>query len=117
MNYLINTNELNFNCAINYDGRQYYNNPMSINIEGKLYILPFGTADKLTVQIDGARFFVIGENSGLGYIGMTIISTDTQDVCSCFLQGNDLTEPENMSYGIFEKETDEQIKILWQYIN
>lgn len=116
MKYSFNYSDSNYRDAINYDGTNYYNCPMTINIDGKLFVLSFGTSDRTTVKIDEPFFYIIGENSNLDYISMTVIDLSDNSVQSCYLSGNDINDPEVYSYDVLNKDTDEQIKILSEYL-
>ena len=113
----INKSDENYRDAVNYDGTQYYNFPMSIDVDGVKYIIPCGTSDSITIkEINENTLVVIGENNRLDYVGMTEINTSEQTTQSCFLHDNDITDPENPSYDILEEDTDSKIRILYEYM-
>ena len=114
----VNKPDYNYREAINYDGTQYFNPPMSITINEKTYILPCGEADHLTIDTDRIKdcVIIVSENFGLSYIGMTEINYITDVVTSVFLNEQDTTgDPDTLSYGILDKGTAEQITILYEY--
>ena len=112
-----NYSDSDYRTAVNYSGESYYNSPITIEINGEKYILPFGTSDRLNEkQTDKNTLVIVGENTGLNYISMTEIRTDIQQVNSCFLESSDLDNEENLSYNLLDKPLNEQIKILYEYI-
>lgn len=114
----VNKPDHDYRDAVNYDGTNYFNPPMSITINGKTYILPCGEADHLTIEPNRTKdcIIIINENPGLSYIGMTEINYINNNVTSVFLNEQDTTgDPDTLSYGILDKGTAEQITILYEY--
>lgn len=110
--YTFNYSDCNYRNAINYEGTQYYNAPMTMIIDGKLFIMPFGTSDNRRVHIDENNIYIIGENRPLQYISMVYIDLNTDTVSDCYFSENDLRD-----FGdIFEMPIDEQIAILSNYL-
>jgi hypothetical protein len=116
MKYNFTNTDYNYREALNYDGTNFYNAPITINIAGKLFILPFGTSDRKSVTIKDNYAYIIGENRGLDYISMSVIDLSDNTVESCYLSDNDLNDPECFSYDLLNKDTEEQIKILLEYL-
>ena len=116
MRYKITRNDENYASAINYNGTNYYNTPMTIKIGKKLYILEAGTSDDITVRIRKNLVYIVSENNGLNYIGMQVIDTKSTSNCSVFLNDNDLSCEENLSYNLLDKTTFQQIKIMSEYL-
>ena len=96
--------------AVNCEHTQYSNYPMTVKIKDVKYILPCGASDKIWPQINENLVYVVGENSGLGYIGLVLIDTEqkeiTQDIFIQNVHEIELTED------IFNLDTQEQINIL-----
>jgi hypothetical protein len=106
-------NDYNHKEAVNYDGRQYYNAPCTIIIDGVKYVLSIGSGDRARVVINPPFCYVVAENSALNYISLTLIDTENKHVSEVFLDGNNIDEHHP---NIFEHSTEEQIKILSNYI-
>jgi len=107
-----------YKTAVNYT-QSLYNDPITLNYEGVKYILDAGTSDNLTILQDGIFIYVISENRGLQYIGLQVFNTELkQEEGSVFLGENDISEygEECTATGILDKDIDEQIKILFQYL-
>lgn len=116
MNYSYNHNDCNYALAINYDGRNYYNCPMTINIDGKLFILPFGTSDKVREKEENNHLIIVNENQQLDYIGMVVIDLNDNSVIDCYLSGNDIYDTDSPANGIFELDIEDQIRVLDNYL-
>jgi hypothetical protein len=116
MKYLFNNSDDNFAAALNYDGTNYFNNPITFEIDGKLFIVPFGTADGKTVVIREHLVYIVGENRGLDYIGLVCIDLSTDTTQDLFFDSNDLQDEQSDLYEILDKETDEQIRIMSQWL-
>lgn len=116
INYSFNHNDNNYANAVNYDGTDYYYCPMTFEINKVLFILHFGSMDSKRVKIDGNTVYIVAENTGLNYISMVVIDLTDNSVSECFIDSNDLDDKEHSCYGIFDKELDEQIKILNDYL-
>jgi hypothetical protein len=112
-NYEINKSDSDYKQAVNYDGTNFYNYPMTITIENVKYIIPFGTSDRLTIKTD-PEVIIIGENSGLNYIGCIMIDTNTQEIIQdVFIFSCSESE---MTRDIFDLEFNEQLQILNNYM-
>lgn len=114
IDYEIKHNDYNYVNAINHDGAQYYKIPITITINGKLFVLPFGTKDKTSVHIEGNNFNIVAENSGLCYISLVVIDLNNDNVTSCYLNESDINA---VTPNIFDMEVDKQIKILSEYLH
>jgi len=115
--YTFEYNTENYSAAVNYDGTNYYYSPMSIEINGKVFILSCGTSDSKSVVQKDNLLYIVSENSGLDYIGMTVINLDTDNVESVYMDSNDINCEENPTYRILGKSTKKQIEILSQYLD
>ena len=115
MKHVITHNDENFASALNYDGTNYYNNPTTLTLGKKLYILGSGTSDKITVRKRKNTVYVVSVNKGLEYIALFVID-DYISNDSVYLSGNDLNDSENICYGLLDKTTFQQIKILSEYL-
>lgn len=109
---ILHYGDINYNHAVNY--RHLYNAPITLNYGEKhsraKYILSAGTSDNITLLQDGVFIYVIAENSGLSYISLQVINTETKEVeGEAFLNDGD-TE------GILELDSEEQLKILCEYL-
>jgi hypothetical protein len=112
LDYCFIYSDFEYRNAINYDGAQYYNPPMTILINGKLFILPFGSSDTKNVHIDGNHMYIIAENRSLQYISMVYIDLYNNNTSDCYFSENDLRE-----FGdIFEMPIEEQIILLSNYL-
>ena len=114
--YTFEQSDYNYRNAVNYDGTNYYNPPMTIKIKDVLYILPFGMADSQTLRVIDGTVYIVAENRGLDYISMVAIDLDEQTLESCFISDGELTDKNSMCYNIFDKDITEQIKILRNYL-
>lgn len=115
INYSIEYGYAAYNQAINYDGTKYYHSPVTINIDGKVFILQCGTTDHISVKIDGNTVFIVGENQRLDYISMSVIDLNDNSFRSCYLSSNDINDKDGMAYDIFELDIDKQIAVLENY--
>ena len=115
MTHKITHNDENYASAINYDDRNYYNYPSTIQLGKKLFILGAGTSDRITVRKRKDAVYIVSENSPLNYISLTVIDKFDNDY-DVFLSGNDLDDKDNISYDLLDKTTFQQIKILSQYL-
>lgn len=75
MEYTYHYDNTDYRSAVNYDNTNYHNIPITIEVNGVLYILPFGTRDKKHVHIEGKDLLILGENSGLSYASLVVIDT------------------------------------------
>lgn len=116
MKAIINRSDVDYHKAINYK-HSYYNFPVTVDYGNKKFILGCGSADIINHKIDGSDLIIVSENHGLNYISMTVIDLDKDSVHECFLSGNDLDNEDAYSYGLLDKDLDEQINIMYQYIS
>lgn len=115
MKHVITHNDENFAAALNYAGTKFYNNPTTIQLGKKLYILGSGTTDTITVRKRKNTVYVVSVNKCLEYIAMFVIDDYiTND--SVYLSSNDLNDSENICFGLLDKTTFQQIKILSEYL-
>jgi len=117
---IINYEDQNYSHAVNYSG-SLYNYPMTLNYGDKhkrtKYILSSCTQDIVELWQDGIYIYVLGQNNGLSYISLMEIDTEKKEVVGeVFLNEQDCTSEDNFSYGILEMMSEDQIKILCQYI-
>lgn len=106
--------------AANFE-QSLYNFPITLNYGEKhnrtKYILSCGNCDNITLLQEGIYIYVIGENSGLDYISMMVINTESKCIeGETFLHDDDINNSENISYNILQLNAEEQFKILIQYI-
>lgn len=116
---LLNYGDLSYNHAVNY--RHLYNAPITLNYGEKhnrsKYILNAGTSDHIELWQDGIFIYVLSQNNGLDYISLQVINTETnQDEGSVFLNQEDCTNEENYSFGILDKDSETQLKLLFEYL-
>ena len=112
--------DTNYNHAVNY--QHMYNAPITLNFGAKhertKYILPCGNQDTIEMLRDGVFIYVVSQNNGLNYISLTLINTESKEIeGEVFLNDEDCSNEENFSFGILDLQTNEQIKILTQYLN
>ncbi len=104
-------------AALNYNGQSYFNNPCTVEIYGKLFIIGAGTSDSIQVRLIGGNVHVVSQNEGLEYIGLEVINLEDNSIQNCYLDSNDINSDEgNLCFEILDKDTDEQIKILQEYL-
>ena len=111
--------DVNYNHAVNY--RHLYNAPITLNYGEKhnrtKYIISAGTHDNIELWQDGVFIYVLSQNNGLSYISLMVINTESKEVENeVFLNEQDCTYEENMSCGILEMGSEEQLKILFEYL-
>lgn len=116
--YLI-YNDASYNHAVNY--QHMYNSPVTLNFGEKhnrtKYILSSGNCDSIELWQDGIFIYVVSQNSGLEYIGMDVINTEIKQIeGNVYLSGNDLTVDDSFPYDLLNKESEDQIKILCEYL-
>jgi hypothetical protein len=114
MNYSIEYADKDYREAVNYDGTNFYNYPVTITVNDVKYLLSVGSADFLTVHENSNIVVIIGENSGLDYISCTEIDTKTKEVINDVFV--DQCDSNDFTAGIFDKDFDEQYKILSEYM-
>lgn len=116
LNYSFENGDYNYKNAVNYDARNYYNPPMTITVNGTLFILPFGTSDRKYTKEDGNTLIIVAENTPLDYISMCIIDINDKSIVECHLSGNDINDKDSPAYGIFDLELADQIRVLENYL-
>ncbi len=101
---------------------QMYNCPTTFNLDGNKYIIPAGNNDCVTVfrdiNVSGDRLYIICENRGLGYIGLTTIHNDRKLIFDgpFFQSEHEISALyERDGDNIFDLDPDEQLNILLQY--
>lgn len=119
-NDLLIYNDGNYSHAINY--RHLYNAPITLNYGEKhnrtKYIINCGTSDIIELWQDGIFIYVLGQNNGLSYFSLMVINTETKEVENeVFLNESDCTNTECFSFGILDMSSEEQLKILSEYLN
>lgn len=116
-NYFFTYSDDNYREAINCTHTRYYNSPMTITVNGKKFIVPCGTSDRKTVKVRKHLVYIVSENSGLDYIGMTVIDLNEDRLQECYLSSNDLNDPDCISYNLLKKGINAQIRVLSEYLN
>jgi hypothetical protein len=111
--YFFTFNDANYKSALNYDGTNYYNAPMTFTIDGKVFIVGLGVSDRETVRIHhNTRVYIVAENAPLDYISLTYIDTENNIVDSCSFSGNDL----RIFGDVFVMPAEMQISLLSNYL-
>lgn len=110
----------NYHHAINYT-QSLYNFPITLNVGAKhnraKFILSAGTLDNIEIYQDGIFYYVIAQNNGLSYVGLNLFNIETKESeGSVFLNEEDSTHPENFSFGVLDMDSEDQIKILCEYL-
>ena len=118
-NKYLQYNDTSYNYAVNY--QQMYNAPITLNYGEKhnrsKYIISAGTMDNIELWQDGIFIYVLSQNNGLSYISLQVINTETKEIeCDIYLDSNDCENEGNLSYGILDMESEEQLKILFMYL-
>lgn len=116
LQYSFNRNDSNYASAINYDGTNYYNAPMTLSVNDILFVLPFGDSDHTSVDVRGNEIYIIGENKRLDYVSMVVIDLSDNSVAECHVSGNDINDSQSLCYDIFEHDLGRQISILQNYL-
>jgi len=111
--------DCNYTHAVNY--RHLYNAPVTLNFGEKhnrtKYILNAGSSDSITLLQDGVFIYVVSENFGMSYCSLQIINTETNDIeGEVFLNSSDCEDLGNYSAGILEMDSEEQLKIMLEYV-
>lgn len=118
---LLNYGDEMYNKAVNYS-HSLYNYPITLNYGEKhkrsKYILGAGTSDNITLLQDGIFIYVIAKNNGLDYISLQVINTELKEIeGDVFLSGDDISEDSEVySSGILNLQSEDQLKILFQYL-
>jgi len=117
---ILNYQDENYRHAVNYSGH-LYNYPITLNFGEKhsrvKYILSAGTSDTITLLQDGIFIYVVSENYGLSYCSLQVINTETKQVeGEVFLNSGDIQDEGNLSTGILELNSEDQLKVLLQYL-
>ena len=111
--------DCNYVHAVNY--RHLYNAPVTLNFGEKhnrtKYILNAGSSDSITLLQDGVFIYVVSENFGLSYCSLQIINTETKEIeGEVFLNETDCCGIDCYSSGILELTSEEQLKIMLEYV-
>lgn len=125
MNKLVKTSSLlhygdtNYTKAINY--QHMYNAPITLNYGEKhnrtKYIIGAGTQDHIELWQDGIFIYVLSQNNGLSYISLEVINTELREIeGNVFLNEEDCTHEDNFSAGILDMTSEEQLKVLFEYL-
>lgn len=121
-NIKINKSDEDYRDAINYRNQSYYNFPTTVSIDNKKFIVGFGASDRITI-IDNSKYnlpdyevYILGKHYGLNYISLYVIDLDKDTVHDVFLNDGDLSDEESMSYNLLDKEEEEQMSILLNYL-
>lgn len=109
-------NDSDYSTAINCEHTDYCNFPITANIEGKKFIIGSGTSDNLSIVERDNLVYIVGENHNLEYISLDLINTKDNTINSCFLNSIDINDPQCFSYGLLGKSTEDQIKVLSEYL-
>lgn len=112
-------NDASYIHAINY--HHCYNAPITLNYgekhNRKKYMLGCGTSDNIELWQDGIFIYVLGQNNGLGYISLEVINTEIGEVENkVFLDDADCNDEGNLSYGILDMPSQDQLKVLFNYL-
>ena len=112
--------DCNYTHAVNY--RHLYNAPVTLNFGDKhnrtKYILSAGSSDSITLLKDGIFIYVVSENFDLSYCSLQIVNTETKEIeGEVYLNESDCTNEGNMSFGILELSSEEQLKTMLEYID
>jgi Ca2+-dependent lipid-binding protein len=111
--------DTNYTYAANY--RHLYNAPVTLNFGEKhnrtKYILSAGSSDNIELWQDSIFIYVVAQNNTLSYISLQVINTENKEIeGEVYLNEQDCTFEENMSAGILDIESKQQIKILCEYL-
>ena len=113
METLILAGDSRYTDAINYDGTNYYNWPVTVTIDEVKYVLPFGSSDSIYSHKQDNFIYLIGENKGLGYISCVLIDSKTKEILQDVFINN--VEEHEFTENIFDLDTPEQINVLSEY--
>jgi hypothetical protein len=110
--------DCNYVHAVNY--QHLYNAPITLNYgdkhNRKKYILSAGTCDHITLMQDGIFIYVIAENTGLNYLSMQTINTETNEIeDNIFLQGDDLSQEDSPFYNLLDESPEYQIRRIFEF--
>jgi hypothetical protein len=116
----INYSDSDYRTAVNYDNRNYYNFPVTISLffrgrEEKKWILGCGSSDQIKVKTRDKKLFIVGENSRLDYISLTVINPFKDQTEEVYISNDGITALE-LKQSIFDYSTNYQIKVLSNYI-
>jgi len=125
MNQLVKTfsllqyNDCNYTHAVNY--RHLYNAPITLNFGEKhnrtKYILSAGSSDNIELWQDGIFVYVLSQNNGLSYISLQVINTEAKQIeGEVFLNEQDCTCEGNVSAGILDMDSEQQLRVLFEYL-
>jgi hypothetical protein len=117
MKTTINRNDYDYNTAVNYSKQSFYNPPVTITVLGKKFILGCGSNDVIKVKVRKGLVYIVGENSSLDYISLTVINPRTDYFDSLFCGNGELSyNPYNLKKSIFEYSTNYQIRVMSAYL-
>lgn len=98
--------------AVNY--QHMYNAPMTLNVNGKKYILDAGTSDSVDIKVRKGIIYVLSVNKALEYIGLQTIDPTNDSIQSAYLDYNAIAE---INPKLLQRSADYQIKVLSNYLN
>jgi hypothetical protein len=113
----LNYSDENYKSAVNYE-QDLYNYPVTLDIDGKLYILGCGSSDSITIKVKKGICYVLGVNRGLSYISLTIIDTRHTDNDNQWLIDSlywDNSQIEEIKPKLLDMSTNYQIRYLAQW--
>ena len=93
----------------------YYNYPTTISLGKTKFVLGAGNSDTIDVRKRKDAVYVVSQNKGLEYISLTVIDK-YHAVSNVYLSSNDLNDKDVLSYGLLDKTTFQQIKVLCEYL-
>jgi len=116
----LNYQDSEYRHAANFT-QSLYNYPITLNFGEKhkrtKYILSAGSSDNIELWQDGIFIYVLSQNNGLSYISLMVINTELKQVeGDVFLNEQDCTFEENISAGILDMDSEQQLKILFEYL-
>lgn len=116
----LNYQDSEYRHAANFT-QSLYNCPITLNYGERhnrtKYILSAGTSDYIELWQDGVFIYVLAQNNGLSYISLMVINTELKQVeGNVFLNEQDCTLEENTSAGILDMDSQQQLKLLFEYL-
>ena len=117
---ILHYQDTNYIHAVNFS-QSLYNFPITLNYGEKhnrtKYILSAGTQDDIELWQDGVFIYVLSQNNGLSYIALMVINTESREVeGEAYLNESDCYDEGNCSTGILDMDSEQQIKILCEYL-
>lgn len=113
MKHLFYYSDRDYRDAINYDGTNFYNFPVTVNIGSDKYVLSVGSSDSLYSSFNDGLLTIIGENTGLDYISCTVIDTVNKEVLQEVYLDN--VSSMGLTQYLFDLDMDGQVEILSEY--